>query len=322
MKRFLGIILTMILLSGCIGAFAEDTAWTCPDCGAACTTNFCMQCGAKKPETIVCPDCGKEYPADLDASFCGDCGARLKQDIVPPGRMEGNGFDTPEEAVTYYLEGLKNLDFKQILRAFAWETQAEHFSVEAMLKRIKSYSVTNKPRFPSDSVFLRDADMYSILSYEIDKINQSIDMYCLGKSEYYPEYKEKYRISFKEDAEVKAFLDQYDNGSLEKLAGLTNIRFLTPDDVTNGMFSNEHNQKSYLESNAKYGADETVDLPAVADIDGGEILFCCPTIARYGSKWYLVSVSSMTSLIRGIPYDQHAFLCMEKTAFEQEYLKR
>ena len=50
-------------------------------------------------------------------------------------RYEGLGFDTPEEALTCYVEGIKELDFEKILSAFAWETQASHYSVKKQIER-------------------------------------------------------------------------------------------------------------------------------------------------------------------------------------------
>lgn len=50
--------------------------WKCPACGAICgeTQNFCVKCGAKKPEPRVCPNCGEPYKDD---AFCRKCGTKL-----------------------------------------------------------------------------------------------------------------------------------------------------------------------------------------------------------------------------------------------------
>ena len=68
------------------------------------------------------------------------------------------------------------------------------------------------------------------------------------------------------------------------------------------------NQKAFIRQTACYGADETVNLVGIADVND-ETLYCCPTICRYGDKWYLVSVSSMASHIAGIALDNQAFVC-------------
>ena len=59
---------------------------------------------------------------------------------------------------------------------------------------------------------------------------------------------------------------------------------------------------------ACYGADETVNIAVIASV-GDETLYCCPTIARYGDRWYLVSVSSVTNSIIGLDVNHQAFAC-------------
>ena len=95
-------------------------------------------------------------------------------------RYEGEGFETPEEAALCYVEGLKNLDFQQMLSAFAWETQAEHYSVKDSLMRLASYSPSNSVKFPSSHDFLVDANLEAIRARELQMINRSLEVYLLG----------------------------------------------------------------------------------------------------------------------------------------------
>ena len=73
-KKMIAVLLALLLALGCTSSLAEGDEWICPDCGAANTTNFCTKCGAQKPELVVCPNCGTEYPTDSGAVFCGECG--------------------------------------------------------------------------------------------------------------------------------------------------------------------------------------------------------------------------------------------------------
>lgn len=54
---------------------AADAGWDCPVCGnKGITTNFCPNCGAKKPEAPTgwnCPDCGQ---TNITTNFCPNCG--------------------------------------------------------------------------------------------------------------------------------------------------------------------------------------------------------------------------------------------------------
>lgn len=52
-----------------------SSGWDCPSCGAKnIVSNFCPNCGAKKPVlTWTCPDCGT---ADIKSNFCPNCGRK------------------------------------------------------------------------------------------------------------------------------------------------------------------------------------------------------------------------------------------------------
>ena len=310
MKTFrncVSVILAFVLAFGCACAMAEGVEWICPDCGASNAMNFCLKCGAKKPGEIVCPDCGTKFPLDVNPAFCGNCGARLNQAASFTGMYEGKGFETPEEALTCYMEGFKNLDFSQVLGAFAWETQVERMSFQAFYERLGAYSPASIPRMPSINDFMFSANVEGLRTMQVRYLYSAIENYILGD-----EAPNGMTIPFdKDDPDaVPAFLAKFDNGRLEKLAGMTNIRFLSPDEVTGNLFSNENNREGFKKQTAYYNADEVVNIVGIADV-GNETFACCPTIARYGDRWYLVSVSSMTSLILGIDTNHLAFMCAE-----------
>ena len=306
-KKAISLVLTLILILGCTCAFAEGGEWICPGCGAADTTNFCTKCGTKKPEEIICPDCGARYPIDSGAVFCGNCGAKLQQEAAAAIRYEGEGFASPEEALTCYMEGLKNLDFEQMMCAFAWETQMEHFDFKAFFERIRAYQPTMRPRMPSVNDFMFSANVNVLRFYQADLIYRSVEVFILGDDA--PARAATGSIIFQKDSDdVEVFLNRFENGRLEKLTQMTNIRFLSPDAVTDQKFSSGPNPESFIKQTACYGADEAVNLVGVADV-GDETLYCCPTICRYGEKWYLVSAGSFTSNIIGVPVDCQAFVC-------------
>ena len=55
---------------------SANFGWICPGCGkTGITSGFCPDCGTKKPETLTwtCPECGR---TDIASNFCPDCGHR------------------------------------------------------------------------------------------------------------------------------------------------------------------------------------------------------------------------------------------------------
>lgn len=308
-RNCLSVMLAFVLAFACVCAAAEGDEWVCPDCGAANAMNFCLKCGAKKPEEILCPECGAKFPPDGGIAFCGNCGASLKQTVSSSGKYEGEGFATPEEALSFYMEGFKNLDFSQILGAFAWETQIERMSLQTYFERMTAYSPAVMPRMPSVNGFMSSANVESLRANQVRYLYSAIEYYILGE-----EAPHGMTIPFdKDDPEaIPSFLAKFDNGRLEKLTEMTNIRFLSPDEVTGNLFSNERNQESFRKQTAYYNADEVVNIIGIADV-GKETFACCPTIARYGDRWYLLSVTSMTTMMMGVDFNCQAFVCGEET---------
>ena len=307
LRKAIAVLLFLLLALGCACASSEEAEWACPDCGAVNSANFCIKCGAKKPEEIVCPECGTKYPTDAGAVFCGNCGAKLLQSGPSAIRYEGEGFDTPEAALTCYIDGIRNLNFEQILSAFAWETQIEHYNFQAYFERIRVYQPTMRPRMPSINDFMYSANVNALRSSQTDLIYRSLEAYILGYDS--PSRSATGTIVFQKDSDdVAVFLKKFENGKLEKLTQMTNIQFLSPDYVTKDRFSDAKNVENFKKQAAQYGADETVNLVGMADV-GNESFLCCPTICRYGDKWYLVSVSSMTSNLLGLNSEYQAFIC-------------
>ena len=281
-------------------AFAAEGEWTCPKCGAVNTTYFCTKCGCKKPDELICPGCQKAYPIDTDALYCGDCGTKLREDAVPYYRYEGPGFDTPEEAVAFFLEGLKNVDFEKMLRAFAWETQEEHYALYAYINWSKSYMPSNRPGMPILCA-LKSANINAMRAQQIDSIYRALEKYILRDD--YPNGSRTY-VPLRTEEEIDAFLQLFDNGRLEKLSGMTNIHFISPDSFTDNKYT--RNSGKYMAQQLLiYGGDEIVNVVALADV-GNETLFFAPTVVRYGDVWYLVSTSSFVTSMAGF---SDVFVC-------------
>ena len=177
--------------------------------------------------------------------------------------------------------------------------------MEKYLKRVEAYSPASFARMPANNDFMISATLHSLRSYEIRLIYNTLEAYILGE-----DYPEGISIPLKEDGDVEAFLQKFDNGRLEALTGMSDIVFLTPDSVTDNKFSLEINQESLKKQTAQYGADEAVNVVAMAFIGDGAIM-CMHTVARYGDRWYMVSVSSMTSMILAVDMNHQAFMFRE-----------
>lgn len=229
-----------------------------------------------------------------------------------PVRYEGAGFDTPEDAVTCYMHGLKNLDFEQMLSAYAWETLASHYDTEKAIEYQKSYSPVTLGRMPSFNGFMQTANLHAFRANETRMIYDALEAYIMGD-----EFHQGFTLPVNED-EAEDFLQQFDNGKLEQLSGMGEILFLTPDVATKGVFSLEKNQENFAKQTARYGADEVVNVVAAAPVGNG-MLVCVPTVARYGDRWYMVSVISFTAYMLAVESKHMAFFWTEGFLSEDSF---
>lgn len=237
--------------------------------------------------------------------------AQSKPDVRSSEVYEGSGFDTPEDAVTCYLEGLKNFDIEKMLSAFAWETQIKNYSVKKDLARLKTYYFSMTARMPSINDFMFSLNVNSLRSRRIEDIYTAVEAYLMDNPAGWGT-----PVKFKAE-EIDVFLQKFNKEKLEKLSAISNIQFISPDVITENKFSSERNQRNIDREKDRYGADELVNVPAVADIEN-EKIFCCPTVARYGKKWYIVSFSSIVNNFINIPVQHRAFICSSLDFIKEE----
>ena len=111
MKRFLSLMMALVMALGCVSALAES--WACESCGAENSTKFCVECGAKKPE-VQCKNCGFKPEAGKTYKFCPDCGTKFDGGAAPTAAptAEPTAAPTPvpsEEPAkrSFYIDSIK-----------------------------------------------------------------------------------------------------------------------------------------------------------------------------------------------------------------------
>lgn len=298
MRRIIAVLTVVVLFLGASCACAEEPEWVCPGCGALNTTNFCVKCGTGKPEEQVCPGCGKACPADAGFAFCGDCGTRLQGELPAASmRYEGDGFDTPEEAVLNYVAGLRDLDLAKILRSFAIETLAEKETLKNKLMRITAYNPMLLPQFPDDNGLLRAVNAELMKNDIVTRLSRSLFIYL------HPDQEETLGMSvpLTDEAAVDAFIAGYDLSALEAFRSidLDKVEFVDPDLLTEGKYSAEFNQNTLERLRVVYGADEITDRAAVFTV-GDEQYIVMPGLVKYGDRWFICSLQGNLSMILGI----------------------
>ena len=292
MRKAIALILTFLLMIACAGCSKQAEQETAPDAAT----------GSAAPESAATESTAAESAAAEPAAE--ESPDSLKSDGF---RYEGNGFDTPEDAVLYYLAGLKKFDIDQMLGAFAWETQVAHWSLRERIVYMKGIDPVTIPNMPNSGDLLISANLEKIRGSMASYICIGLEIYLLRDNHFYNS--PTMSLQFHEDAEADDYIRLFDTDRIKKLAGMTSVTFYNPDDVTQASSAPDKVRKSrqdnYVVQNHWYGADEVRDIVAVVNL-GDEMIGVAPTAARYGDRWYLVSISSVTQNILGIEIYQRA----------------
>ena len=219
------------------------------------------------------------------------------------GKMEGDGFDTPEEAVTAYIEGLGNNDIDAMLSPFAIETYVENYSIEKNVERMKAYIpsvkyLPNISEFASriNSEIRREEIMGFIRGQYLVLQNSNLivgdnagQMVMIGEGKDYESGSDFVAGYFASDDSAYISDLRFDGD------------FIDPAKVSDA-YTSESNQKNLESLTEVMGADELRSTVSVF-YRNEDAFALCMDCARYGDKWYLYTPQGNIAMLSGMPME-------------------
>ena len=209
------------------------------------------------------------------------------------GALEGPGFDSPEEAVTAYLEALKKGDVEGMLATFAIETYVSEMDAQAYLEWMWAFALGDFRGAPVSDPYLRQIVVYQRQAELANELYRQYLFYSWPEA--YGEFSAD-ALRLNGEAEVEAFLSALSASTFTNTLGsLEIVEFVEPAELSD-MYLNERNQQTIARQAASYGCDELVTVAVKLDI-GGEEWYQCMDVARYGEKWYNLSFSGYIGIL-------------------------
>ena len=198
---------------------------------------------------------------------------------------EGPGWDTPEDAVLVYLEGMKEQDLYKMISAYAVETHIDHFDLQAQLERIRAYTISMIPRMPNSTNLLWGINVEARKNEIVQSILLQMSTLCL-----YERAQDFDRpIGFQSDnfaEEARAFVEELDQAFAAVDFNTLNVLRFTPPELISELYASERNQENIKRQAAPYGVDEMRSVIAVFALDDKVGALCCD-VARYGDRWFM-----------------------------------
>ena len=218
-------------------------------------------------------------------------------EVAADVRFEGEGYESPEEAVVAYLEAMKNSDLEGMLATFAIETYVAEMDAQADLARMGSFQPGYGMRLPLGGDYQRQVAVAARYGQLAENLAYQWMLYS------WPEGYEEFGhlVFLSEDGDAEAFLTGLaENDAAARWQEMEVVEFVGPAELSD-MYLSEVNQQNIARQAAIYGCDEIVSVVAKLDI-GGEEWYQCMDVACYGGKWYNLSFVGYIGHLLGLSY--------------------
>ena len=207
---------------------------------------------------------------------------------------EGPGWDTPEEAVAFYLEGLKEQDIGKMISAYAVETYIDHFDLTAQLARIRAYTLSLVPRMPNTGDLLRAINIEARKDEIVRATLYQITAICLPGQD----FTRVTTLSGENDnQDAKEFVEGLEKAFGAMDFGTLDVLLFVPSEVLSEHYASEGNQENLKRQIAPTGADEVRSVVAVFTVSNKACALLCD-VMRYGDRWFMFKpIGNIASLL-------------------------
>lgn len=243
--------------------------------------------------------------ADLPAfgGLFSETSAVAEAETAPPvlsgGRLEGEGFASAEEAVTAYLQAMKENDVAGMLSTFAIETYVDNLDARAYLARNGTFGSSSQAALAATDPYMRQI---AVASRYADLADGFWYQYITAAwPEEYGEYESSRALLLSDNAAVEEFLSLMDAAEFSTFLQEMDLTGFVSPATFSEYYQIPGNMKVIASMAEAYGCDELADVVACVE-SGGEEYYQFMYCARYGNLWYNLSLGGYAANFLGV-YD-------------------
>lgn len=254
------------------------------------------------------PSMVTEHPEDIALVLTvGREEFALEADFSPLDRsksncFEGEGFDTPEEAVLAYINAMQANDVDGIISTFAIETMVENIDVYTVVSRLLSANLSTWPTVPADNTYAKQLLVSKAYGDIVNNLYYQYVVYTASGTEYAEGFLSGSPIRFgsnNREEQIDDYISAMNSDRFSTaLQTCSFVEWLNPADLYE-YYESESCQKSISKYTQQYGADELALLCARLNINGKDWLLTMDC-ARYGNTWYNLKSNGYMAAFLGL----------------------
>ncbi len=207
------------------------------------------------------------------------------------GKIEGPGYDTPEDAAKAYLEALKNQDIDAMVAAFAVESYAEHYDLQAMFERLQCYSPTLDMKLPAGSDYNNELNIEGRRAAILRLIESQYFLYNV------PSVNLESTSILTDNPNLISDMEKETKNYVFSDLKITGT--MAPEEMTD-LYLSENNQENIAKQVKPYGVDSKDIANVVITFEAdGDTWYFCPQMICYNGRWYIQTLAGNLPSILG-----------------------
>ncbi|MCI8465177.1 MAG: hypothetical protein HFI63_04880 [Lachnospiraceae bacterium] len=225
-------------------------------------------------------------------------------------RLEGNGYDSAEEALEAYIEAIRNGDVPAMLSTFAIETYIDSYDTKASLLRTGAWlpPINSEGTYEIiGSDYERQLRLFARQASIVRKVYEQLITYSAFFVEDSNSYNGLEPITFHTEEDVERFLNAYRKSSFGK--ALTEIKleeFIKPEQLSEPYGSEAH-LKNMKQLGNICGCDEYKSVAARITLNGESWLLTMDC-GSYHGRWYNISLPGTLATLLGANVQQYGLI--------------
>ena len=203
------------------------------------------------------------------------------------------GFDTPEEALIFYLEGLRDSDLDRMLSAFAIESFVENHNFEYFIERIRAYSPFADVRMPNANDFVESMN----LTLRLGIISSHIGFQYLTLTQLEFDFTRPHPIQ--EPESVDEFVQQFERDlDSPDLESIEIIGFIPPEALSE-QYLDRNNQMNIERQAVIFGVEEIANRVVVFQMGRHQYMLFVE-VGNYDGQWHLLHFGGNAAALVGV----------------------
>lgn len=208
-------------------------------------------------------------------------------------RLEGNGFSSPEEAITAYVEAMRDGDVDAMIKTFAIESYVDCYNLEDYMNTVYYYDYYNfEVNFPNSSAYQTQVNHYARLCTIIRQIrNGYYSLTGIDNS------RATQTFTRSEEKDIEKFLKNLEYPELDKELSRIKIgKIFTEEDFD----YDEDGYSRAMENYSYLDVDDLCNLAIEFEFDK-DTYYLFMLTAEINGNWYNITTSGVLGNLLGVP---------------------